>query len=79
MKRGDCPICGSGLSRIIRATDGFRVACDSDMGGCGAESALGTTQEEAVRLWNRWPTPGARALIERAARRFLGIAGENHG
>ncbi len=75
---GACPYCGCELGRIIHATDGFRVACDSDAGGCGAEAALGRTQADAVFHWNRCPSPGARSLVAAAARRVLQAAGAQH-
>lgn len=84
MTLGLCPICGRHLARCHVASGGFKVSCDPDRGGCGAEAALGLTSDEAVQWWNagalrHTSSPGARALVESAARRLLETAGAQHG
>lgn len=69
-----CPCCGRDVARVQPAADGFRMICDPDVAGCGAESALGDTEAEALNLWN----VGLYARAE-AARRLLEMAGAQHG
>lgn len=81
---GNCPVCGRQCARAHRVSGGFKVTCWPEEGGCGAESSLGMTAAEAGHWWNlgalrHTPSPGARALIERAARRLLEMAGAHHG
>ena len=81
---GACPVCGRQNARGHRVSGGFKVTCWPEDGGCGAESALGLTAAEASHWWNagalrHTPSPGARALVERAARRVLEMAGVVHG
>lgn len=81
---GACPVCGRQSARGHRASGGFKVTCWPEDEGCGAESALGLTAAEAAHWWNvgalrHTPSPGARALIDRAARRLLEMAGAHHG
>ena len=66
-----CAYCGRDLTRIYSAVGGFRVMCDPEQGGCGAESNTGATEALAVAEWNRCPTPAARALVAAAARRAM--------
>lgn len=78
---GACPICGRDLGRVFAVHGGFKVSCDPDRGGCGAEAALGLTYGEAVHWWNvgalRY-TVSARALAA-GAHRILNLAGVHHG
>lgn len=55
---GRCPVCGKHLARVFRVTDGFKVSCDPDQGGCGAEAARGVTPGDAADRWN-----GARNAV----------------
>lgn len=52
-----CPCCGRDVARITRASDGFRVICNPDHGGCGTESGLAESEARAVALWNADPGP----------------------
>jgi hypothetical protein len=47
-----CPCCSLDLQRLYTATDGFRVICDPEEGGCGTESDHGDSESEAVTQWN---------------------------
>jgi hypothetical protein len=67
-----CPVCGYDVARVLAAVGGFRVICDPEGNGCGAEGCLAPSEGEAVALWNRCPSPGARALTDAAKRRLGG-------
>jgi hypothetical protein len=47
-----CACCGFDVARIRPAPCGFRVSCDPESGGCGAESDHALTEAEAVARWN---------------------------
>jgi hypothetical protein len=65
-----CPCCGFDVARIAPASDGFRVICDMERGGCGAEGGSAKTEPGAVGLWNNdLPSPGAVALTYAALKR----------
>lgn len=70
-----CPICGRDVARVFSAAGGFAVACDTESGGCGAESVAAASEALAIESWNQSPSPAARAVAqaarERAARRAL--------
>lgn len=53
-----CPFCGEEATiRIFKGKNGWRdryaVICRYDEGGCGAESGLYHSEEEATESWNR--------------------------
>lgn len=64
-----CPFCGYDVARAVAAESGWRVVCDPECSGCGAQTAVRPTEGEAVTSWNRRPSPGAIALREAAKRR----------
>lgn len=65
-----CPCCDFDVARVAPVADGFRVICDPERGGCGAEGAVAKTEPGAVGLWNgHLPSPGARALTAAALNR----------
>ena len=66
-----CPSCDFDVARVAPVADGFRVICDPERGGCGAEGGFAQTEPGAVGLWNGHyqPTPAARALTAAALRR----------
>lgn len=52
-----CPFCGhEGKVMIFKGKDGWRdrytVLCRYDEGGCGAESGMYHSEEEAIAAWN---------------------------
>lgn len=47
-----CPCCGRDVARITQAADGFRMICDPELNGCGAEGSVGDTESEALTIWN---------------------------
>lgn len=47
-----CPCCGRDVARCLPAPDGYRVICDPELMGCGAEGAAGDTETEALTIWN---------------------------
>ncbi len=67
-----CPCCDFDVSQVVPVADGFRVICDAERGGCGAEGGLAQTEPGAVGLWNgKYPTPGALVLTQAARARYL--------
>ena len=52
MQAAVCPCCGRDVARVTRAPDGWRMICDPDRNGCGAEGAVGDTEPEAMIIWN---------------------------
>jgi hypothetical protein len=47
-----CPCCGRDVARVTAAANGFRMICDPDRNGCGAEGAVGNTEAEGLNIWN---------------------------
>jgi hypothetical protein len=65
-----CPFCDFDVARASQVADGFRVICDLERGGCGAEGGVALTVPGAVGLWNgNLPRAGALALTSAAAKR----------
>lgn len=46
-----CPFCGSTDTDVLRSTDGVKFwgRCET----CGAVGGVGSTDEEAAKLWNQ--------------------------
>lgn len=67
-----CPCCDFDVARVAPVADGFRVICDLERGGCGAEGGSAKTEPGAIGLWNgSYPSPGAIALTNAAQRRAV--------
>lgn len=66
-----CRICGRDVARVFNTAGGFAVACDTESGGCGAESVAAASEALAIDAWNNAPRPAARALVDAHARRAL--------
>ena len=65
-----CPCCDFDVAQVAPVADGFRVICDPERGGCGAEGGTAKTEPGAIGLWNSdYPSPGAVALTKAALRR----------
>lgn len=48
-----CPLCGNTKALWVKCwNDHFIDLCDEDYGGCGCNSGMKETEEEAVKSWN---------------------------
>ena len=52
----NCPFCGMHHPLSIeRAIAGFYIYCSDSDTGCGAETGIYSTIEEAIEVWNNLP------------------------
>lgn len=66
-----CDCCGRDVARVFPCADGWKVSCDMDAGGCGADVQAAASEALAVDRWNNVPSPAAQALVVAAARRAM--------
>lgn len=47
-----CPYCEHDVARLLSMSGGWSLQCNSDEGGCGAQSAQARSPALAIELWN---------------------------